>query len=367
VQVTGAVTAPAILIFDSVRFRMVFRFLSAFYHSTAKRRKRGWLHPPLALWFSIAFLLTACAGVGRRSAIPEPAAFGPAVRAGTLENALLKECSGLAASEKREDLLWAVNDGGNGPYLYALDTNGRDLGRVRVEGVDNRDWEGLDSFVLDGRAFLLIADFGDNRRRHDTHTLIVVQEPEPPGGGHLAEAEPLQVSWRIRYTYPGRFHDAEAVAVDERMETVLVLTKRDATPVLYEIPLRPKAGDFQVVARQLVLVEGIPPPSLDDLLYPYGAYRSQPTAMDIDPRGRHAVVLTYKDAYLFSRHFNEGWVSAFQRSPEVIPLPRPEHHPDLRQREAVCFDRKGWSLFVTSEGENAALFTIQAKRGGGEE
>lgn len=299
--------------------------------------------------------------------MPVSAAFGPAVRAGTLENARLKECSGLAASEKREDLLWAINDGGNGPYLYALDTSGRDLGRVRVEGVDNRDWEGLDSFVLDGRAFLLIADFGDNRQRHDTHTLIVVQEPEPPAEGRLAEAEPLPVAWRIRYAYPGRFHDAEAVAVDERLETVLVLTKRDSAPVLYAIPLRPKAGDSQVVARPLVAVEGIPPPSLDDLLYPYGAYRSQPTAMDIDPTGRRAVVLTYKDAYFFSRPSDEGWVSAFQRPPEVIPLPLPEHHPDLRQREAVCFDRKGRSLFVTSEGENAALFTVQAKGGGSED
>ncbi|MCG6892873.1 MAG: esterase-like activity of phytase family protein [Desulfobacteraceae bacterium] len=343
---------------------MTSRHLSFFPLPSTRSRKWGWIRQSGIAVTGVVFLLTACTGISGRSEFPDPerAVFGPAVRVGTLENESLRECSGLAASNRRSDLLWAVNDSGNGPYLYALQLDGRDMGRIRVEDVVNRDWEGLDSFVLDGESFLLVADFGDNRQQHGVHTLVVVREPVTPNGGYGKE-DTVPVAWRIRYTYPGRLHDAEAVAVDEREEKVFVLTKRDRAPVLYEVPLRPPVSDSPVAAGRLVAVAGIPQPTPEDWLFPYGAYRSQPTGMDIDPPGRLAVVLTYKDAYLFSRTPGEGWASAFLGVPVVIPLPPPQDHHDFQQRESLCFDRDGRRLFVTSEGKNAALYMLQVKGG----
>lgn len=95
-----------------------------------------------------------------------------------------------------------------------------------------------------------------------------------------------------------------------------------------------------------------------DLLYKYGAYRSQPTAFDISKDGRYAVVLTYKHAYLFFRKQNKAWESAMGKKPQTILLPLPEKEPGLQQREAISFIEDGLSLLVTSEGINAALFQI---------
>ncbi len=108
---------------------MTSRHLSFSPLPSTRSRKWGWIRQSGIAVTGAVFLLTACTGIPGRSEFPDPerAAFGPAVRVGALENESLRECSGLAASNRRSDLLWAVNDSGNGPYLYALQLDGRRL------------------------------------------------------------------------------------------------------------------------------------------------------------------------------------------------------------------------------------------------
>jgi len=287
--------------------------------------------------------------------LPEQVLFRLWKRIGRLENPQLVECSGIAASSLTDGLLWAINDGGNGPYLFALDSEGRDLGRVRVNDTENHDWEGIDTFVLGGEAFILIADVGDNFQKHNVHTLYIVKEPHLTGKPFEA-AHGVDQAWRIAFRYPDKPHDAEAVAVDSTSEKILILTKRDNPPILFVLPLLPPAGNGPVKARELEKVTHIPPPAADDLQYPFGVFRSQPTAMDLDPQNGGAIVLTYKDAVLFRRLNGRSWSSAFGGSPRVIRLPLPNETRDLRQREAICFSRDGRSLIVTSEGLGAGIY-----------
>ena len=70
----------------------------------------------------------------------------------------------LAFSTRREGLLWSINDSGSQPAIFALSENGADLGKWIVADVESNDWEGMDSFVFDGRHYLLIGDTGDNFR-----------------------------------------------------------------------------------------------------------------------------------------------------------------------------------------------------------
>ncbi len=319
-----------------------------------KKAKSQWI--PV---FLVGIAILSCAQAGERTAsrMADPAPFGPARRIGRIQDIRLTECSGLDASPDNPDLFWTVNDGGNGPYLYALGENGRNRGRVRVAGARNRDWEGLATFVHEGRSMILIADFGDNRERHDTHTLYVIEEPLLTGEKY-PESATVKPAWRIRFSYPDENHDAEAVAVDSAGEKVLILTKRDAPPLLFEVDLKPVPADAPVTARKIAEVDRIPPPSLMDLAQAYGMVYSHPTGMDLSPDGRRAVVLTYKHAYLFSRGSEETWAAAFSRKPIQIPLPHPRDHTDLRQREAICFTSDGQALIVTSEGENAGMYRL---------
>ena len=286
------------------------------------------------------------------------ALFGNAQLSGHLGDDRLVECSGMDISLAAGNLIWAINDGGNGPYIYALRIDGRSLGRVLVVGAQNRDWEGLDTFIWQGRPMILIADFGDNQEQHDTHALYIVEEPDLEGQ-RFSESSAVKVAWRIVYSYPDQKHDAEAVSVDAVGGKVFVLTKRDNPPLLYELPLIP--SDSPIVAKKAAAVGLIPPPSEEDLLQKYGKYRSQPTALDLSPDGRRAVVLTYKHAYIFNRESHDSWSAALSGLPETVPLPLPQDRSDFRQREAICFVAGGRALLVTSEGHGAGIFRLEAR------
>ena len=286
------------------------------------------------------------------------AAFTSARAVGRLQDERLVECSGMDASLSAPGMLWAVNDGGHGPFLYALASDGRNLGRVQVRGARNRDWEALDTFLWQGRPMILIADFGDNKEQHSTHTLYIVPEPVLKGDVFEASAA-VEVAWRILFRYPDGGHDAEGVAVDTAGGEGLVLTKRDAPPLLFSLPLDPPPGETPVTARKVAEIDEIPPPSAADLTKKFGAFSSQPTALDLSADRRRALVLTYKHAYLFRRESGASWGDAFRDVPQQIPLPT--ENKALRQREAICFAPDDRAIFVTSEGKGAGIFRLDAR------
>ena len=276
-------------------------------------------------------------------------------RTGYLENESIKEASGLAASRLRDDLLWVINDGGNAPQLYAVSTDGRDLGSVRVEGAENRDWEDLASFEYKGSAYLAIADVGDNAARHKTCTIYVVEEPVITDA-HLSDDASVEPVWRITFRYEDGPRDSESIAIDLPNNRILLLSKRTMPPVLYGLQLFPFGNASGHVAERLTEVpniqKGVTKHDLTGNLLDPNPYHTMPTAMDISPDGSLLAVLTYQRIYLFRRHDHQNWVSAIHRLPEVFALPR------LSQAEALCFGPDGRTIFVTSEKRPAPLVRI---------
>ena len=138
--------------------------------------------------------------------------------------------------------------------MHAISPRGKRLGEFNLKKSDNRDWEDLASFVLDGTPYLLVADIGDNDARHKKSTLYVVEEPD------VEKSAKAKVAWPIEFRYPDGPRDAEAVAVDMENRRALILSKRDIPPVLYELPLQP-AGDDKLTAKWLGTIRSLPPPS----------------------------------------------------------------------------------------------------------
>ncbi len=83
--------------------------------------------------------------------------------------------------------------------------------------------------------------------------------------------------------------------------------------------------------------------------------RSMPTALDI--HGNRALVVTYKDAYLYQRKPGEPWADAFEQIPERIALPR------IGQQEAAAFSDDGTRFFTTTERfegtDSAGIYTVE--------
>jgi hypothetical protein len=289
----------------------------------------------MPLLFMAVIITVAGCGAALMTKDPSPPVVGEPVIAGNLQNPEISEASGLASSRLYPGLLWAINDGGADPLLYAVGIDGADLGTFRVEGASNFDWEALASFRWQDTAYLLIADVGDNWEQRQTVTLYVVKEPVITETG-IDNARIATIAWQIRFTYEDGPLDCEAVAVDAARQRVFLISKRKFTPVLYELALQPIDQDTIAVAQRLTSVP----------------HFNWPTAMDLTPDGLTAVVLTYNNGYLFRRRQKEDWESAFKRKPQRLRFDR------LLQQEAVSFGFYGKSIFVTSERVPAPLVRI---------
>ena len=269
---------------------------------------------------------------------------------GELENKNLDEASGLARSYREPGTFWSANDDGKA-VIYALDTTGKHLGKVKVENADNKDWEDLASFELDGRPYLLLADIGDNEAKRRKRSLYVIAEPDP-------KDKEVDVAWRIDFTYAAGPRDAEAIAVDVENERVLLLTKRDRPALLYELPLRPESDDV-LEARLLGPVTSLPEPTAGDIANALALrdWHWQPTAMDISPDGSFAVIMTYAGVYYYHREPGESWRDAFSHVALGASLGR------LKNAEAIAISNDGHYAFVTTEKKRAPLLRIDLSQG----
>jgi len=270
---------------------------------------------------------------------------------GSLRDAELTEVSGLVASRRSPDLLWAVNDGGNPLRLYALSLTGevRKAYDVDVPLDSDADWEDLAAFEHEGVPYLLIADVGDNRSWRRSVRLWIVEEPELD----VASVR-LAPRWRIDLRYADGPRDCEAVAVDSTDAVALLVSKRSAPPVLYQVELAPllQEGGGEAVARRVAELSGIPQPSTELADSFASSMLHMPTALDLAPDGSAAVVLSYTAGWYFPRRPGESWAQALSGQPMHIAL------PPLAVAEALAF--VGRSLFVTSEVEPLALIRWRA-------
>ena len=266
--------------------------------------------------------------------------------AGLITSGELDEISGLAASHVHDDVLWAINDGGNPARIVAINRRGRVLARFDVRGARNIDWEDLASFSLHGKHYLLVADTGDNGGRRKDIALHVFEEPTTLDGGELKPA------WTIRARWPDGPRDCEAVAVDAAAGQVLLVSKKRSPPDLFTLPLAQSRGTRE--ARRIGRLAGVPQASAElrrndptlAKLFPYV------TAADLSPDGLTLAVLTYGSVLFYRRDAGENWGEAVARAPEAHDVPL------IPQAEALAWSAGGGGLYATGEFKPAPLFYL---------
>ena len=275
---------------------------------------------------------------------------------GHLDHPGLIETSGLAHSLRSQNLLWAHNDGGDEPVLYALTGDGAYRGKVRLLDAGNIDWEDMASFKLGPTPYLLVGDVGDNMGVREYCVIYIIEEPVM-AEKVLSRPKRVQVAAKISFQYADGPRDCEGVGVDPGSGQILLLTKRTVPPVIYSLPLGPLDAEEMRTARPLVSIKSIPRPTPSDILENprFGPYRSQPTAMDISQAGDFAMILTYGDAYRFDRGQGRSWSDAFSNPPRHMII------PPMRQAESLCIAPDGESFFITSEQRPAPIYQIETE------
>ncbi len=289
---------------------------------------------------AVLLVLAACADAERN----QPGA----QFSGLLLDPQLSEISGLAASRRHPGVLWLHDDGGNPARLFAVSTRGQRLATLRLEGVPKTDWEDIAAFELDGRAYLLVADVGDNGGLRKTLQLHVVEEPA------VIENARLKPAWSIAFRWPDGARDCEAVAVDAARGQILLVSKKRQPPELFTLPLQP-SGTRLLTATRVGRLAGVPQADPETRRKSPRRARlvGQVTAADVSPDGRTLAVMTYRNLLLYPRDAGQSWAGAVARPPKTSVLPW------LPQAEALGWAADGRSLYATGEFIPAPLYRIR--------
>jgi hypothetical protein len=265
----------------------------------------------------------------------------------SVANPLLNEISGVVASHRYRNVIWAHNDSGDRPRIYAVGQRGGHLGSVSVAPAAI-DWEDM-AMVPWGpgtRDRLYLADFGDNATARETITIYRTVEPLVRAGTVRRRYPTTAITLR----YPDGPHDAEALLVDPVRKDLIIVTKEPngvsgiyaVTPPITGnrvLTLR-KVGEFDANPWADAIAAGLP----DDAPLLSRAVGNRVTAGDVSRDGTVVALRTYSGVVLFNRDPALPLWTAFRRGGCVGPsLPE-------GQGEAIAFDPTGRGYFTISEG-----------------
>jgi hypothetical protein len=200
----------------------------------------------------------------------------------------LRESSGIAVSRAHAGILWTHNDSGDGPFIYATNLGGADLGRFAVTGARAVDWEDIALGGCPGAAAscLYIADTGDNAARRRDVSVYIVPEPDPYATPRRAGTAPAR---RVVLKYIGGPRDVEAIAVTPAGHVLLISKGRTGPVEVFRLDVSQLAADSLEIAPWTAL--------------PIDARRSLGrlvTGAAVSPDGGTIVVRTYTELFFFA-------------------------------------------------------------------
>lgn len=269
--------------------------------------------------------------------------YGNAEEIGVIANSRINEASGLASSYNTTGAFWVHNDSGDGPNLFLVDSTGNTLASGSVFNATSRDWEDMASFVYKDTSYLLVADVGDNPINKSEYWLYLIKEPEYDSQNTTGNS--YQIYRTIEFQYENGSQNCESVGVDVWDKKIILVSKSgsgNGERYVYEIPMVVEKGTETTTAKLIGQFE------MDGT-----------TAMDISNDGQRAIVLTYQDAYEFTKFLGSSWADAFAVAPRKISMPsRPGG-------EAIAYGRNGVELYLVREGNSSPLWFIRGEQDDG--
>ena len=217
----------------------------------------------------------------------------------------VRESSALAKSANRPDVLYTINDSGNEPILFVLDTTGADRGAWRVKHSTNVDWEALAIGACATRSSascVYVGDVGDNDAKHPTRTLYRVPEPDARDSAFTGTVSAEHVT----FAYPDQRHDVEAIYIAPNGDAFLI-TKRPQRGTRGR--LRP-ALVFRVPASAWSSKKPVMAELVDSLsIVPGSAPLRTITDASLSSDARHLAVRTYTQLFVYTTDPSTGRVT----------------------------------------------------------
>lgn len=237
----------------------------------------------------------------------------------TFDSDTLGEVSGITSSLQHKGIIWATNDSGGGPYLYAVDTSDCSIrATLRLLDTPARDHEALAAGRdAKGRYVIWVGDVGDNLSSWPYARIHKVVEPKV-----LRDADVPVTTYR--FTYPDGPQNAEAILAAPDREQLWVITKESGVGGLYALPSPMSPSQAPMEAEKV------------------GTARSMITDAAMSPDGDTYVVRDYLSAEVF-----QGEPPGEAQARFGLPL--------QPQGEAITWTPDGQGLLVASEGSGELI------------
>lgn len=210
----------------------------------------------------------------------------------------LAENSGVAMAVRHPGVFYSINDSGNDPIVYAVDTMGVGRGRWTLRGAANRDWEAIAVGPCVGArttatSCIYVGDVGDNGLERSAVVVYRTPEPDSLAPDLMAVAETDSIVVR----YEDGAHNVEAMYVAPDGSIVLISKERQRTEAREARPtlmyrIAAAAWDVGAVAEAR-LVDSLP-------IIPRAATSHQVTDAGLALDGRTLAVRTYAQVLLFT-------------------------------------------------------------------
>ena len=283
------------------------------------------------MYLGIAIALAiATVPAARASAAPAPLF--------TFQDPRITESSGIAASGRRDDIVFTHNDSGDTARFFAVDAHGCTIGVFTAPGVQATDWEDI---ARGPGNSLWLGDIGDNNAARTEIAVHRFDEPtvgpSTDGNGCAPAPEQALAATSYRLRFEDGAHNAETLLVDPHTSQVFVLTKTINAGAMYAAPNPLKTDDVNVLRK------------IADVRAPTFA-----TGGDISPDGKRVALRNYGEIYIRSIP-NGNLAAAFAPGAPVQRLVSPDSG---KQGEGLGFTRAGDGLLTSAEGVRAPVFLI---------
>jgi hypothetical protein len=255
-----------------------------------------------------------------------------------------QELSGVAPSHVYPGLLYVHEDSGNSNEVYVTAADGRNAGKLVLQGLSNRDWEDIATGPgpEKDKSCIYVAEIGDNNSVYPS--IFIYRFPEPDlSAANAATVINIAAIDKIELQYPEGPVNAESLLLDPLTKDLYIATKQSGRSTLYV------ARYPQSVTSKTTLV------ALDKL--PFDLL----TAGDISADGTEILLRNTGQIWYWKRQAGETIAATLLRKPQDAPYARNE-----RQGEGICFAFDGSGYFTDSEtkkyaGEKVAISFYKRK------
>ena len=145
-------------------------------------------------------------------------------------SALPKALNEASAAEvlPNSDLIWTLEDAGNKAVIYAVNTRGELVKKLKVKDVKNKDWEDLTS---DKQGNLYIGDIGNNSKKRKSYTIYKITNPNSAIDQVSTE--------RIKFSLPEGQNSLDFEAFFALGNSFYLFSKQHKKTKVFEVPNSP--------------------------------------------------------------------------------------------------------------------------------